>query len=380
VLGCVLITLRILRSVVIRVDKWSVDHPGRRAAVMAASGLLAAALVWAWWPSGQYQPVRASDRGTLGQLFSAHPDGPAGRLVITPGTHLAVAMIPVGGATKTHPALYFLPGAKNQRPTAILSHGGPTAAAFPFKLPAGPRPGDTQALAVNTTDGGVVYQIAYALVTVTGGAPVGQANTAYALADCKACTTVAVSFQLILIVGQSNTIAPIDAAGALNYQCPACTTTAIADQMVVTLKSQPSAQLSQELTAALTRLNAVSQLGANGTPDAVMALVTSVQDQIAAELAASGLLTNPPDTSTSSAGSSTSTAARDTTTSLPGTSSSSESTDTTSSTGTTVTTVPATSSTDTAPTDTSTTVGTTSTTSPTTDSTTSTTSTSPPST
>ena len=67
-----------------------------------------------------------------------------------------------------------------------------------------------------TEDGGVTYNVAYSLVTVSNGAPVTNTNSAYALADCKGCTTVAVSFQVVLIVGQSKDITPINAAGALN--------------------------------------------------------------------------------------------------------------------------------------------------------------------
>ena len=89
----------------------------------------------------------------------------------------------------------------------------------------------------------MTYDVAYSLVTISGGAPVTNTNSAYALADCQSCTTVAVSFQVILVVGYSKYIAPINAAGSLNYDCPACTTTAIADQLVITLKSQPSAAL-----------------------------------------------------------------------------------------------------------------------------------------
>jgi putative peptide zinc metalloprotease protein len=202
---------------------------------------------------------------------------------LAPGTHLAVAMIPVGGATRAHPALYVIQGAKGQPPVAVLSSsspdpskaptrtgalsasvptgssgqaGAPSAApgststtatttptaapqpgggsstssaptqanAFPFHLPATPGPNDSQALAVNRTDGGVSYDVTYSLVTVTGGAPVTETNSAYALAKCHACTTVAVSFQVVLVVGESRNIAPINAAGAENGDCPACMT------------------------------------------------------------------------------------------------------------------------------------------------------------
>lgn len=125
------------------------------------------------------------------------------------------------------------------------------ATTFPFKLPSAPGPGGTQALATNTKDGGVLYDVAYSIVTVQDGAPVTNPNSAFAIAHCKACTTVAVSFQIVPVIGQSRIVAPINAAGALNYDCTACLTTAIADQIVVTLKSQPSKELAAQLAADL---------------------------------------------------------------------------------------------------------------------------------
>ena len=145
-----------------------------------------------------------------------------------------------------------------------------------------------------------MYDVAYSLVTVSGGAPVTEHNSAFALANCNACTTVAVSFQVVLIVGRSRYIAPINAAGAENGNCPACVTTALADQIVVTLKSQPSAQLLSELTDDLKQLNALPELGADGTPAAVTAQVTAIQQQVDSQLQASGQLANPPASSSPS--------------------------------------------------------------------------------
>jgi putative peptide zinc metalloprotease protein len=249
-------------------------------------------------------------------------------------------MVPVGGATKQHPALFVIRGGHGKPPVAILSTSAPSpggvptasagatgagtggsatstattassssspspsqttdATAFPFALPSAPGPGGTQAVATNTKDGGVVYDVAYALVTVTGGANVTNTNSAYALAHCKSCTTVAVSFQLVLIVGSSKVIAPINAAGALNYNCPACITTALADQIVVTLKAQPSRQLLDSLNADLKQLNALPALGAAGTPSAVASEVSTVQNEIDSALQSSGLVTNPPSSSSTS--------------------------------------------------------------------------------
>jgi putative peptide zinc metalloprotease protein len=359
VLGSVLVTQKIARSMVAKARAWSRGQPVRRAVVLVAATAVGAGMAWAWWPSGQYQPVRANQGGTLSSMVRlvsapaavARPSAvPPARVQLTPGTHLAVAMIPVGGATKRHPAMFVISGGKGKPAVAILSYSSPnpsnasggtftsqasgattststattptgtstdatgtaaasgtgnststspvTATAFPFKLPSAPGPGGTQAVALGTKDGGVTYDVAYSLVTVQGGAPVTNTNSAFALADCKGCTTVAVSFQVVLIIGRSKLIAPINAAGALNYNCPACTTTAIADQMVVTLKAQPSQALLATLNADLRQLNALSTLGAAGSPSAVASQVAAVEQQIDSALTGSGLRANPPASST----------------------------------------------------------------------------------
>ncbi|HWG74458.1 MAG TPA: hypothetical protein VG184_10435 [Acidimicrobiales bacterium] len=316
VVGSALVMQRVLRTTVIKARKWSSGSPGRRLALLVAAGGVVTGLAWAWWPAGQYQPVRAGQPGTLpalGKLLSspgsvARP-APPSAVSISPGTHLAVAMIPVAGATKKDPALFVIAGVNGKPATALLSDatpgmpgaGGTTvkslpASVFPFVLPSAPGPGGTQALAVNTKDGGVTYDVTYSLVTVTSGAPVTETNSAYALADCKGCTTVAVSFQVVLVVGQSNVVTPVNAAVALNYNCPACTTTAIADQIVVTLRSQPSTILVEELDAAMQKLNFLPELGSGGTPTAIASQVAAVQQQIDTELNQSGLV--PDNTST----------------------------------------------------------------------------------
>jgi putative peptide zinc metalloprotease protein len=365
VLGSALVTQKIVRTTWGRARSWSAGSPVRRGVALAGAGLALAGVAWAWWPSGQYQPVRPSDGGTVGSLVrwvsspttlarpsaglvgfgqpgslgARMPAAAAAPVKLSPGKHLAVAMIPVGGATKTHPALFVIGAKRGKPPVAILSTSAPApagapvassatagsgsttstsaggstpsnpsdATAFPFALPKPPGPGGTQALATNTKDGGVTYDIAYALVDVSGGANVTNTNSAYALAHCHACTTVAVSFQVVLVVGESKNIAPINAAGALNYDCPACTTTALADQIVVTLKAQPSAQLIATLENDLKQLNALPALGAGGTPTAVASEVATVQQEIDSALQSSGLETNPPGSSSTTSTGTTST-------------------------------------------------------------------------
>ena len=340
VVGSVLVTQKIVRTTVGKARGWSRGRPARQAVAGLAAAVAVAGIAWAWWPAGQYRPVRATDQGTVPSLVSLISDPgrqarpcciEAAKVRLAPGKHLAVAMIPVGGATRQHPAVFILPGSKASPGVAILSNSSPdparadggasvpaptrsgapavssstaapptAAAAFPFALLKAPGKGGTQALAENTKDGGVTYDIAYALVTVTGGAPATETNSAYALAHCRGCTTVAVSFQVILVVGQSNVIAPVNAAGALNYDCAVCITTAIADQVVVTLKSVPSPALVARLQADLRQLNALPALGAGGSPTAIAATIAAVQHEIETQLASSGLTTSPPTTTTSS--------------------------------------------------------------------------------
>ncbi|HEY2543766.1 MAG TPA: hypothetical protein VGH92_12035 [Gaiellaceae bacterium] len=421
VIGSVLIAQRVARTTAATARTWSAGRPVRRGALVMATAAVFCGAGWAWWPAGQYQPVRASDRGTLSSFANALSPSPApARLLafvhpvrLSPGTHLAVSMIPVGGATKAHPALFVIEGGHGQPAVAILSATAPDATAastttttattaatttptttslptttsatpspasteataFPFQLPSAPGPGGTQALAVNRTNGGVAYDVAYSLVTVSKGAPVTNTNSAYALANCKSCTTVAVSFQVVLIVGTSKLIAPINAAAAMNGNCPACMTTAIADQLVVTLTAQPTKELVAKIDSALQQLNALPKLGAGGTPAAVLAQVSGVQQQIVSALNDSGLLAKPITTTPATTTTSTTTATTPTSTSTT-TRSTTTPTDSTATATTPATTpVPSTTTATTSPTTTSTTATTqTTTTTPTTTSSTTTTS------
>jgi putative peptide zinc metalloprotease protein len=251
---------------------------------------------------------------------------------VAPGRHLAVALIPHGGATKDHPAIFVIKDhGAGQQPAILVSDKAPDtagapafegrggaaaatptasatpaasatptapapAAAIPVILPDKPGPDDSQALAVNTKDGAIVYDVAYSLVTVEGGSPVDEENSAYALASCKACKTVAVSFQLVLVVGQSDKIMPINVAEALNYKCPYCITTAIAKQIVISLRSAPSDELIKRLTEELKKLDAIDALGDAASPADVLNMVDDVQQAIEKTLHDSGQLPPPKPT------------------------------------------------------------------------------------
>ena len=113
---------------------------------------------------------------------------------------------------------------------------------FPFNEPLPPEPGDNQSLAVNTTDNSVTYDVAIAMVWVTDEDPVVNVNEAYAFASCSDCVTVAVAFQVVVIVGSADVIVPQNLSGALNYDCFRCITASVASQLVVTVDSLPGVE------------------------------------------------------------------------------------------------------------------------------------------
>jgi putative peptide zinc metalloprotease protein len=218
----------------------------------AATGLMAAAVAavaLAWWPdAARYRPIQPYERGTIVDLVAAplllpvasarEADGGQITTVLPRSTELpteaepqlALVLVPKAGVS-TDPAVAT-------DPTAV----GDPAWVFPFDRPLPPEPGDNQAFAENTTDRSAVYDVAIAMVWVTGEDPVLNTNEAYAFASCADCVTVAVAFQVVVIVGDADVIVPQNLAGAVNYECFDCITAAIASQLVVTVDSMPGAE------------------------------------------------------------------------------------------------------------------------------------------
>ncbi|MCW2706347.1 MAG: Tat (Twin-arginine translocation) pathway signal sequence domain protein, partial [Frankiales bacterium] len=282
VLGTAFLLSRLVRRTTTRTWQRTSGRPVARSFAVLAGALVVALLAWAWWPSGQYQPVRGTERGTVPSLFqSVSHAAPSA----APQRQLALAMVPRGAAAADHPVLLLTKSQDGLR-TVLTTTAGGRGHALPFALPGKTRPGETRALAVNTKDGSVVYDIAYALVTITDGSPVTNVNDAWALASCKACTTVAVSFQVVLVIGQSNVVTPVNAAVAANGNCVRCLTTAMAVQLVVTLKSAPSAAIQAQLTHALAGLDALKGLD----PAQLVAAVTAAQNNVLTTLVDAGLV------------------------------------------------------------------------------------------
>ena len=87
--------------------------------------------------------------------------------------------------------------------------------------------------AVNTTDGGTLYDVAFALVYADEDT-VLNTNEAYALASCTGCQTVAVAFQVVLVLGEANVVVP-EPPAAVNYARVQCVTYALATQLLLTV-------------------------------------------------------------------------------------------------------------------------------------------------
>ncbi|HVF76540.1 MAG TPA: hypothetical protein VM938_16000 [Acidimicrobiales bacterium] len=294
---------RVVRRSARRVWTSTEGRPFARAATSAVAAVLALFLLVAWWPSGQYEPVSAADDLTLANLVNTraaaqHSFQPIAGVKPVSG----YALVPRNDKTAS---TVLVTRADDGTVRAILTEGDDLGVAFPFTLPDLPGEGDNQALAVNTEDGTVVYDVAVALIWVDDGAPVDNRNEAYALASCTACTTVAVSFQVVLVVGQTDVVAPVNVAVAANGGCISCTTTALAVQLVVTLREMPSEDLQAQINAALDGLDLDL-----GTTDlaALYAQVQAVQVEIVTLLADAGLIADePPATTTASTVATTST-------------------------------------------------------------------------
>jgi putative peptide zinc metalloprotease protein len=260
VLGIGYVLIRLVRQAATGVWRKTEGRPARR----AVAGMLAAAIVgglaFAWWPSTDtYRPVQAYERGTLADAGTLlRPQGaPSGPLEAgaAGGT---VALWPEGRdlPTPENPelAMVLVPQRQAAAPgdaAAGEASGAEVAPAwvFPFDMPEAPEGDDGQALAVNTEDGTVVYDVAFALVWADGHT-VDTTNEAYAFASCDGCTAVAVGFQVVLIVGQADVIVPQNLAAAANYNCIDCLTYALASQLVITLDGP----LSEEGAARLDQL------------------------------------------------------------------------------------------------------------------------------
>ncbi len=259
-LGLAYVLVRLVRGIAAGTWRRTAGRPVRRGLAALLAAALVAGLGWSWWPDGdRYRPVRAWEGGTLLDVLPA--SSAAG---LTEGSQGSGTTLWPGDAelpTEDRPALALvLVPASSAAPDGLRTGPGePGSTAptwvFPVDRPLPPAEGDNQALAVGTTDGSVRYDVSFALVWADGDTAVNR-NEAYALASCTGCTTVAVAFQVVLLVGSVDVVVPQNAAVAVNYACVECVTQALATQLVVSLDGPLDAEGQEALAAVWAELQA----------------------------------------------------------------------------------------------------------------------------
>lgn len=242
-LGLVYVLVRLVKGAVAGVARRTEGRPGRRALAAVLAAALVAGLAWAWWPTeDRYRPVRAWEGGTVldavpassssalagGSLGSATTVWPADAGPLPTADRPVLAMVLVPADQQVAEGTEGTAGGEGSAPTWV----------FPFDRPPPPGEGDNQALAVNTEDGSVLYDVTFALVWVDEDDDALNRNEAYALASCRDCRTVAVAFQVVLLVGSVDVVVPQNLSAAVNYACVECVTYALATQLVVSLPGE----------------------------------------------------------------------------------------------------------------------------------------------
>lgn len=280
-LGVVHLVTRLTTRTGRRLWAASEGSPPKRAAVVLGALALVLLLARAWWPEGQYEPITERDRGTV-------LDGLQTLASVSP-LPAADADLEASATSRSEDA--SLEAAEAEWRTASARVSAPVSTAerprFAFTPPDAPGPGDNQALVVNYDDGSSQAAYAPSLDWVTDGSPVHSTNQAYSLASCVDCRSVAVAFQVVLIVGDNDEIAPRNEAVAVNHTCSACTTRSLAMQTVLVLDEEPTAAQMAEIEAVWDRVEAVRSMVGPAPISDVRAELVALQAELVSILDAS---------------------------------------------------------------------------------------------
>jgi putative peptide zinc metalloprotease protein len=306
IVGCALILGRVGTRSFRGLALWGRGSAAKRvvAALVGASAITG--LMWAWWPHpGNYRPIQPGEHGIFATLYEPQSRAAVEAARAAPATGWAgtaaterlsderplVATFEKGQAlpTRQHPALAMV----------LVPTEGSTddTWVFPFDKPLPPAEGDNQALAVNTTDGTVTYDVAFALVWADGN-EVLDVNEAHAYASCSDCVTVAVAFQVVLIMDDAQVVVPQNLAVAANYDCYRCITAAIASQLVLSVDEEPGEGQLQALAAVWDELAEFAQSITSYTLTEVIAQLEAVKAEIVTIMDEAPVLTSDSSSTT----------------------------------------------------------------------------------
>jgi putative peptide zinc metalloprotease protein len=330
VAGMVYMVTRIGRRAVRSTWRGTAGRPLLRAGAAALALAMLGGVAWAWRPGDQYRPIQANELWRLGvfpqlpvqRIPEAEPASSSLRVTppAPPATPTASGPAPARRPTRAaghyewRPVLVGQPkrppaSSANSstssvtvivpteqlpprampapQPAAAVPADAPAAAGtvrpawpFPWPQPRTPVDGDNQVLSVNTHDGSTEYHVAMALLWVSDGDDVTERNEAYAYASCNDCRTGAVAFQVILIVGYSGTITPVNSAVSANYDCQRCSTQAVAVQLVATVSSEPDAATKAKLEQIMAELQAKSATFQSLPAEQVYATLLAAEQQM----------------------------------------------------------------------------------------------------
>lgn len=307
--------IRFTRHTVLTVRRATADKPAKRILAGVVGAGVIVAIAWAWWPNDEnYRPIQASDRGTIGDIFYAlRVESMSGSRSVSTAPRPAAASTSLARGqrgvmqavwdmrtpppTKQSPqlAVILVPrpvaapavggGGFRAAPSATVTAMAKKGWVFPVDKPLKPEKGDTQALAVNTTDNTMVYDAALAMVYVEDSEAM-NVNEAHAYASCNSCGAVAVAYQVVIVLDtdptDDNVSAPQNLAGALNYDCVNCMTYALAQQLFITIDEPLTEQQKWELRKIWLEMKLYERQIESGTvePDEIEAKLDEFNERI----------------------------------------------------------------------------------------------------
>ncbi len=286
---------RVVRHLATRVWRATGGRPLHRVLAGVLAVALVAGLAFLWWPrEGTYRPIQPYEGGTLTQVSAVVRPPTAGLAAGDYGKLKTAWADGDARPTREHPqlALVLVPrdGSGGTQPTS----GGesPVAWVFPFNKPLAPGAGDNQALAVNTRDNTIQYDVAFALVWVEDSSPALNKNEAYAFASCTNCAAVSIGFQVVLVTGENHVAVPQNISAAVNYDCVNCLSYALATQLFVTVDGPLSGEAMESLGALWQQIADfaanIATVPLNEIRDRLTAYETQILDIIEADKQAGG--------------------------------------------------------------------------------------------